>query len=177
MSEHHFEVRRTADQPFLSPERDILVWFLNMCKASFVLTENQMNDLDDEALVKELRFVIGSLKDYRQSIYMEDVESDVIVRRLWDKLSSTRCGRLFLANMAMNVMTMFVNASRRSVEQPTLRIEELEAGMRRDSLLSRLDPELADKVREKLREVPHFGEFVPGLYQQEEVKENDGKEG
>lgn len=174
--EHHMEVRLQKDQPFLSIERDILHWFLKVYKASFVLTDCQMSDLSDEELKKELTEVLDALESYRDSIYTEDVESSEIARRLWDRLSKTRGGRLFLANVAMNVMSIYVNAARRSVEQPTLRLEELEAGLKRDSLLSRLDPDLADKVKRQLRDTPYFGEFVPGMYDKTKIKEdeNDG---
>lgn len=174
--DHHFEVRLEKGQPFLSVERDILHWFLKVYKVSFILADCQMNDLSDEELKKELTDVMGALEAYRESIYTEDVESSVIAARLWDRLSGTRGGRLFLGNVAMNVMSMYVNAARRSVEQPTLRLEELEAGLKRDALLSRLSPGLAEQVRRELRDVPYFGEFVPGMYDKTKIEEdeNDG---
>lgn len=165
----------------LSPERDVIVWFLGACKAAFRLSDIQMSDLSDEELIKELRHTINALEDYRTAIYTEDVESYVIARRVWDSLSSTRGGRLFLANLAMNVMTMYIDASRRSVEKPELRVEQLEHGMGRDSILSRLDPALAEIVKTQLRDdSPGFGEFVPGMYERTNGEDNgrqEGKEG
>lgn len=177
--DHRFEVRLKQGQPMLSPERDLIVWFLGACKAAFRLTEIQMSDLDDEALVKELRHTIDTLKDYRTAIYTEDVESYVIARRVWDKLASTRGGRLFLGNLAMNVMTMYIDASRRSVEKPELKVEQLEHALIKDAILSKLDSPLADQVKKHITDnAPGFGEFVPGMYEKEEDIDNgNGKEG
>ena len=177
--DHRFEVRLKQGQPMLSPERDIIVWFLGACKAAFSMTELQMSDLDDEALVSQLKMTITTLKEYRTAIYTEDVESYVIARRAWDRLVATRGGRLFLANLAMNILTMYIDASRRSVEKPELKVEQLEHGMMRDSILSRVDAILADQVKRQIADnAPGFGEFVPGMYEKEEESENgSGKEG
>ena len=172
--DHRFEVRLKQGQPMLSPERDVIVWFLGACKKAFELTELQMSDLPDDKLVPQLKMTIETLKEYRTAIYTEDVESYVIARRAWDKLTATRGGRLFLGNLAMNVMTMYIDASRRSVEKPELKVEQLEAGMGKDGILSRLDAVLADQVKRQLADnAPGFGEFVPGMYEKTE-EENNG---
>ena len=175
--DHRFEVRLKQGQPMLSPERDVIVWFLGACKKAFELTELQMSDLSDEDPVFQLKTTIETLKEYRTAIYTEDVESYVIARRAWDKLTATRGGRLFLANLAMNVMTMYIDASRRSVEKPELKVEQLEAGMGKDGVLSRLDAVLADQVKRQLVDnAPGFGEFVPGMYEKTEEAENGNGE-
>ena len=163
----------------LSPERDVIVWFLGACKEAFNLTELQMSGLPDEEIVSQLKTTIETLKEYRTAIYTEDVESYVIARRARDRLTSTRGGRLFLGNLAMNVMTMYIDASRRSVEKPELKVEQLEAGMGRDGIISRLDAVLAGQVKRQIADnAPGFGEFVPGMYEKTEEEYNgDGEKG
>lgn len=164
-NDHRFEARLKEGQPFLSPERDILCWFLGMCRKSVRMSELEMGDLPLEERRQELKDTLDAIKAYRDSIYFEDTESFVIAKRIWDSLAAHRGGRLFLANMAYCVLDMFIDASRRSVEQPELNTAAVEAGLGRDMILSKLDKETADKVKTLLQGVPGFGEFIPGMYE------------
>lgn len=127
-----------------------------------------MPDLSDDDLKKELKTILDGLKAYRDSIYTEDVESDVIAKRLWNVLSATRGGKLFLANLSFNLLDMFIDASRRSAEKPDLAIEQLTRSMERDRLLTMLPDELRDQVKKYIPVQSGFGEFVPGMYEKEE---------
>ena len=167
------EVRRIGEQNFLSPERDLLVIFLPMCKSALITAEYMMNDLDDEALKKELRYVLDAIKSYRDSIYTEDVDSDVIAKRLWDKLSATRGGRLFLGNLAFSLIDMFIDASRRSVQKPDLAVDQIERGLTRDRVLASVPDDMRTKVSASLAGPEGFGEFVPGMYEKEDPHETE----
>ena len=166
------EVRRIGEQNFLSPERDLLVIFLPMCKSALITAEYMMNDLDDEALKKELRFVLDSIKAYRYSIYTEDVESDVIAKRLWNALASTRGGKLFLGNLAFGLIDMFIDASRRSVQKPDLAVDQIDRALTRDRILASVPDDLRTKVSMALAGPEGFGEFVPGMYEKETDNDN-----
>lgn len=127
-----------------------------------------MDDLSDEDLKKELQTILDGIKTYRDSIYTEDVDSDVIAKRLWDTLSSTRGGKLFLANLSFNLLDMFIDASRRSAEKPDLAVEQLSRSMARDRLLTMLPDDLKEQVKKFIPNQNGFGEFVPGMYEKEE---------
>ena len=161
------EVRRIGAQDFLSPERDLLTIFLPMCKAALISTDEMMADLSDDDLKKELKHILDSIKAYRDSIYTEDVSSYEISRRLWDVLSSTRGGKLFLANLSFDLLDMFVDASRRSVQKPDLDVESMQRALVRDRALAALHDDIREKVSEQLTEINGFGEFVPGMYKEE----------
>ena len=138
-----------------------------MCKAALISTDEMMADLSDDDLKKELKHILDGIKAYRDSIYTEDIPSYEIARRLWDVLSSTRGGKLFLANLSFDLLDMFVDASRRSVQKPDLDVESMQRALVRDRTLSALHDDIREKVSEQLTEINGFGEFVPGMYKEE----------
>ena len=138
-----------------------------MCKAALISTDEMMADLSDDDLKKELKHILEGIKTYRDSIYTEDIPSYEIARRLWDVLSSTRGGKLFLANLSFDLLDMFVDASRRSVQKPDLDVESMQRALVRDRTLAALHDDIREKVSEQLTEINGFGEFVPGMYKEE----------
>lgn len=168
-NDHRLEVRLKEGLPFLAPERDILVWFRAAVDNAFMLTDPQMADLPDDELKKELEGELSAVRDWQHAIYCDESEAWEVTQRLWDRLSATRGGRLFLGNIAMSVLTMFVDASRRSVEKPSLRVDALKSAMAASMLRSLVSSETADRIRADLRGSDGFGEFVPGMYVHEEI--------
>ena len=144
---------------------------------------NEMGDLCQKILTVELMgkhsniifrdgdHILDSIKDYRNSIYTEDVSSYEIARRLWDALTSTRGGKLFLANLSFDLLDMFIDASRRSVQKPDLDVESMQRALVRDRMLAGINETLREKVTEQLTEIVGFGEFVPGMYKEEGKEE------
>lgn len=166
------EFRRVGDQDFMSKERDLNVWFQGAVRAALTATENSIPNMTQEKAVEMFQGLIENLRDFYRAAMTEDVEPDVLAKRLWEGITTTDTGKVFLMRFAMCVFTMYVDFVRRAVQKPGVSKTEIENSLKAVSLLSKLPLDLANQVRPFLKVAEGFASFEPGMYTTE-TEENE----